>query len=213
MKLTSLSKSVRSFGLIAMLSVLVTTTLQQPIQAQTVAKDKNGVCTTLPEGVFYQEFGGITFSPAQKAAYRKIEAKINKRYKVISDNTRPVVLPGAGLSMYPKPKVFEEKASEINAAMSDPEILKLSTAQQIEVLTKKYGKYATFSFAEALVYTPKQIAEGKRIGRDFEAQTMAILTPNQQKIYKVNLALQQRIQACVEPDNIPFDRIISPLPY
>jgi hypothetical protein len=211
MKLTSLSQSVRTIGLMAILSVMVSTTLQHPIQAQTVAKDKDGACTVLPQGVFYQEFGGITFSQKQKTAYRKIEAKINKRYKVISDNTRPVALPEAGLAMYPKPKVFEEKASEIDAAMSDPEILKLSTAQQIEVLTKKYGKYATFSFAEALVYTPKQIAEGQRIGRDFEAQTMAILTPEQQKIYQVNLALQRRIQFCVGPT--PFDRVISPLPY
>jgi hypothetical protein len=213
MKLTSLSKSIRTIGLMAMLSAVVATSLQQPVQAQTVAKDKNGVCTTLPEGVFYQEFGGITFSPAQKAAYRKIEAKINRRYKVISDNTKLVVIPDGGLSVEFKPGIGDKKANEINDASLKMVQDGLSTAQQIKLLTQKYGKYAIFSFPKAAVYTPEQIAEGKRIGRDFEAQTMAILTPNQQKIYKVNLALQQRIQACVEPDNIPFDRIISPLPY
>jgi hypothetical protein len=83
----------------------------------------------------------------------------------------------------------------------------------VKRLTKKYGKYAIFERPKAVVvYTPEQVAKGKQIGRDFEAQTMAILTPEQQKIYKVNLALQQRIRACV-PDDTPADRIISPLPY
>jgi hypothetical protein len=151
MKLTSLSKAVRAIGAIAALSLLFGTTVQPPVQAQTVAQDDNGVCNVLPEGVFYQEFGGITFSPEQKAAYRKIEAAINARYEVISAN------------------------------------------------------------AQTIVYTPEQIAEGNQIGLDFEAQTIAILTPEQQPIYQSNLALQRRIQACVGPT--PFNRIISPLPY
>jgi hypothetical protein len=84
MKLTSLSKSVRTIGLMAMLSVLVTTTLQQPIQAQTIAKDKNGACTPLPKGVFYQEYGGITFSSEQKLAYQKSMVKVKKRFATLN---------------------------------------------------------------------------------------------------------------------------------
>jgi hypothetical protein len=52
-----------------------------------------------------------------------------------------------------------------------------------------------------------QLSLSKRIDRDFEAQTMPIITPNQQEVYKGNLALQQRIQACDT-----YDRIMSPLP-
>ena len=162
--------------LTALLTVTATGTLQQPVQAQEappnfspLAKDKNGVCTQLPQGVFYEEFGGITFSSEQKSAYREIEAKINKRYNAISE-------------------------------------------EQFRLLTKEYGKYAKFYTSKATVYSPEQIAEGKRIGRDFEAQTMAILTPEQQKIYKVNLALQERMRDC-GPRDSPFDRIISSLPY
>jgi hypothetical protein len=221
MQFTFLSKAVRATlsekicanSLMAMLSIVVATTLQQPVQAQSlIAKDKNGVCAPLPAGVFYQEFGGITFSPTQKAAYRKIEAKINKRYKVISDNAKSVDIPDGVLGVQLRPGVPNEKADEINVAVVKMSNDGLSTSQQAKLLTQKYGKYAIFSLGKTTVYTPEQIAKGRRIGRDFEAQTMAILTPEQQKIYKLNLALQQRVQACGTSDT-PFDRIISPLPY
>jgi hypothetical protein len=191
---------------------MVATALQQPIQAQTIGKDDNGVCAPLPQGVYYQEFSGIKFSPAQKAAYRKIEAKINKRYKVISDNTKEVVVPGGGLAIYFKEGIGDRKATEISDVSLKMSRDNLSTDKQIKLLTKKYGKYGIFSPTTSLVYTPEQIALGHKIGRDFEAQTMAILTPEQQKIYQVNLTLQRRIQACSLPPQ-PFDRIISPLPY
>jgi hypothetical protein len=212
MNRTSLSKSVRTIGLMAVLSVLVATTLQQPVQSQAIAKDNNGVCAPLPEGISYQEFEGIKFSPSQKLAYRKIEAKIQKRYKVISDNTREVVVPGGGLAIYFKEGIGDRKATEISDVSLKMSRDKLSTDKQIKLLTKKYGKYGIFSPTTSLVYTPEQIALGHKIGRDFEAQTMAILAPEQQKIYQVNLTLQRRIQACSLPPQ-PFDRILSPLPY
>lgn len=212
MKRNSLSKSVRNFNLVAILSVMVAATFQQPIQAQTIGKNDKGVCAPLPQGVFYQEFDGIKFSPAQKAAYRKIEAKIQKRYKVISDNTKEVVMPDGGLTTYFKPGTSDKKAHEISDASLKLIQANLSTAEQVKRLTKKYGKYGIFELPKASVYTPEQIALGHKIGRDFEAQTMTILTPEQQKIYRVNLALQRRIQACSVPAQ-PFDRILSPLPY
>jgi hypothetical protein len=212
MTLTSFSKTVRSIGLMTMLFVPIATVPQQPVQSQTVAQDKNGVCTVLSDGTFYQEFGGIKFSPKQKVAYRKIEAKINKRYKVISDNQKLVVLPGASLAIYFKPGIGDRKATEISDVSLKLTLDKVSDAEQVKVLTKKYGRYANFFLAQSIIYTPTQIADGRQIGRDFEAQTMTILTPEQQNIYKVNLALQKRIQACSVPEQ-PFDRIISPLPY
>ncbi len=213
MQLTSLSKSFRAAGLMTLLSVMVATTLQQPVQAQNVlAKDKNGVCTPLPEGVFYQEFGGITFSPAQKLAYRKIEAKIQERFKVVVDQGKETVIPGSGLTIEFKPGIGDKKAHEISDVTLKTPYVNLSTPKQVELLTQKYGKYAIFSVAKSTIYSPEVVAQGKRISRDFEAQTMAILTPEQQKIYKTNLALSARIRACGLSDT-PIDRLISPLPY
>jgi hypothetical protein len=214
MKLTALSKSVRSIGLMTMLSVTVATAQQQPVQAQfgVLAKDSNGACVPLPNGIYYQEFGGITFSSEQKTAYRRIEAKIKERFKVIVDNGREVVIPDGGLTVEFKPGISTEKANEINDASVKMARDNLSTAMQVKLLTKKYGEYAKFSLPKATIYTPEQIAEGKRISRDLEAQTMTILTSEQQKIYRANLALQQRIRAC-DPLDTPFDRYMSPLPY
>jgi hypothetical protein len=161
MKLTSLSKSVKSIGLVTLLSVMVSTTAQQSTQAQDIppgfgvlALDNNGAC--VPQKLFYQEFKGITFSPEQKAAYRVIEGRLRATYEALSANIK----------------------------------------------TAPNG---------AMLWTPEQLAEGQQAGRDLEAQTMALLTPEQRPIYQANLALQRRIQACSEP--IPFDRIMSSLPY
>ena len=219
MKLTSLSKSVRSIGLMTLLSATIGTTLQQPVQAQeappnfsVLAKDKNGVCSPLPQGVFYQEFGGITFSPEQKAAYRKFDAEARKRYKPIIDNPKKVIDPDGPVGIEFRPGIGDKKAFEIVDALDVLIRRKLSTAQQVEALTKSYGQYAIFSPPEGISYSPKQISEGKRITRNWEAQTMAILTPKQQKIYKANLALQDRIMDCGIRDQ-PIDRLLSPAPY
>jgi hypothetical protein len=205
MQRISLSKSVRTFGLMSILSVMVATTLQQPVQAQSkgnkVPTTTDGTCAPLPKGVFYQEFGGITFSPAQKAAYRGIEAQIRTRYKTI----------GADFSTEYKPGVSEEKKAEIVDASITLERDNLSSAEQVKILNRKYGQYARFSVNRSMIFTQKKIVEGQQIGLDFEAQTMAILTPEQKKVYAANLAIQRRIQACVDPT--PWARIISPLPY
>jgi hypothetical protein len=213
MKRISLSKSVRTFGVMAILSVTIATSLQQPIQAQSkgnkVPTTADGTCQPLPQGTYYQEFGGITFSENQKEAYRKIEANIRKRYEAIKPQLLPIT--GAGLSIEYRPGIGDKKALEIEAASAEMVRKKLPITQQMEQLTKKYGRFAKFSVMEGEIYTQKQIAEGQQTGLDFEAQTMAILTPEQRRVYAANLAIQRRIQACVDPT--PFARIMSPLPY
>jgi hypothetical protein len=158
MKLTLLSKSVRAIGLTAMLSVMVATTLQQPIQAQSkgnkVPTTADGTCAPLPEGTYYKEYGGITFSSEQKAAYQKSMAKVKKRF------------------------------AALNAAI-----------ERINIYYPNAG----------------HIAAGQQIGLDFEAEMMSAFTPEQQKIYRTNLAIQRQIQACVPPT--PWAKIMSPDPF
>jgi hypothetical protein len=88
MKRASLSKSVGTFGLMAMLSAVLATMLQQPIQAQSkgnkVPTTADGTCAPLPGGIYYKEFGGITFSSEQKAAYQKSMAKVKKRFAALN---------------------------------------------------------------------------------------------------------------------------------
>jgi hypothetical protein len=210
-----ISKSIRAVGAIAVLSIMIGAA-QQPVQAQTVAQDENGVCTALPEGIFYQEFGGITFSPMQKAAYRTIEARINERYAALYATLRTVEDPSRSVSIAFKTEagsgaMTPEKYAEYDARVTALAVSQVSSDEQVRLINQEFGEYVEASIAQVLAYTPEQVAEGQRIGLDFEAQTMAILSAEQKPIYETNLALQRRIQACGEPT--PFARILSPLPY
>jgi hypothetical protein len=211
-----ISKSIRAVGAIAVLSLMVGATVPQPAQAQMVALDENGVCTALPEGVFYQEFAGITFSPIQKAAYRAIEARINARYAALAATLRTVEDPDRSVAVTFKTEagsnaMSAEKYAEYDARLTALQIAQVPGDEQVRLINQEFGEYVEASIAQVAADTPEQIAEGVQIGLDFEAQTMAILTPEQKPIYETNLALQRRIQAC----NVatPFARIISPLPY
>jgi hypothetical protein len=215
MKRTSLSKSVRTFGLMAMLSVLVATTLQQPIQAQSkgnkVPTTADGTCAPLPEGTTYQEFGGITFSQKQKQTYRKSAAKLAKKVKAITSAPTLVDDPERSTVIYFNDWIGDKKTAEINAMMDSLKRDKVPSDKRVELINKKYGKYAKASIVQFSIYTPEQITAGQQAGLDFEAEMMSIFTPEQQKTYRANLAIQRRIQACSEPD--PNAKIISPLPF
>ncbi|KAM3106511.1 hypothetical protein [Phormidesmis sp. 146-33] len=211
MQFTSLSKAVRALGSIAVLSVMVGT-LVQPVQAQgKVPSTENSVCVPLPEGVFYQEFGGITFSPAQKAAYRKIEAKMKERFAALSATLKTVEDPNRSVSIAINKPMGEQVYAEYDAMVTALGSAQVPGDEQVKLINQKFGKYVEASISQVAADTPEQIAEGQQIGLDFEAQTMAILTPEQRPIYQANLAIQRQIQACTAPS--PFARIISPLPY
>jgi Spy/CpxP family protein refolding chaperone len=59
------------------------------------------------------------------------------------------------------------------------------------MLTKKYGKYATFSVSNRIVLTQKQFLERNSIERNYEAQVLSILTPEQQKTYQANILIKR----------------------
>jgi hypothetical protein len=200
MKLTSLSKSGRSIGLTAMLSVMVATALQQPIQAQSKGDKDATFCVMKLGDKLFSEFDGITFSREQDKAYQKIKAARNKRF---SDLNKTYVYEdgpedGAFSNEY-KPGIGDKKIKEIQDAQDALYRKGFLNGKVRRLLTEKYSKYATFTVGKVLNYTPRQIVTGKRIWRDFEAQMMAILTPEQQKIYKAQLAVILALESCVPP--------------
>jgi hypothetical protein len=215
MKRTSLSKSVRTIGLMAMLSVTIATTLQQPVQAQSkgnkVPTTTDGTCAPLPQGIVYQEFGGITFSPTQKTAYNKNYAKLRKAYEALANAAPKVNSPDGAVNLYFNDGIGDKKTAEINAMHDALWADKVPGNKIVELINKKHSKYAKAVVAQYDVYTQAQITTGQQAGLDFEAGMMSAFTPKQQKTYAANLAIQRRIQACSDP--IPFAKIISPLPF
>jgi hypothetical protein len=214
MKRTSLSKSFRTIGLMAMLSVTIATTLQQPIQAQSKGdkiptKDATA-CITLPEGkTFFNEFEGMTFSRKQDKAYLKIQADRNKKSLALSETY--VYEDGSEDGVFSneyKPGIGDKKIKEIRATQDALYRKGFPNGKVRKLLTEKYSKYATFPLGKVLNFTPKQIATGKKIWRDFEAQVMAILTPEQQKIYQAKLVTILGLEACT-PDDPTSPRMFS----
>jgi hypothetical protein len=200
MNRNSLSKSVPVFGLMAMLSVMVATALPQSVQAQGKIQAKIATaCVPLPEGGFFVEFQGIKFSPQQEVAFRKISASMGAKGAALIKRVRTELFPDASLEIVMKnglrsdnDKIGIEILKATDAMFRD----KVPIANQVEELTKKYGQSATFSSSRRLVFTSKQLAEKDRITRDFEAQILSILTPEQQQIYRANLATKRGFDAC-----------------
>jgi hypothetical protein len=197
MKRTSLSKSFRTFGLMAMLSVLVATTLQQPVQAQKSTQLKAPAsCNLKLKDGFFVEFQGIKFTPKQEAAYKRISAKIGKEAEAQMKNVGTEPNPDAPIRVITNEGIGDKKYREILDAVETLMRAKVSTKEQIRLMTEQYGQYATFSQQSRLRFTPEQIAAKEKMNRDFEAQMMSIFTPQQQKVYRANLVIKRQIEAC-----------------
>jgi Spy/CpxP family protein refolding chaperone len=197
MKLTSLSKAVRTIGLMTALSLLVSTTVQQMANAQAqngIATESETACVPLPEGGFFFDFQGIELTPEQLAAFRRFSAELSERATAMDVQTVP--LPGGGSSLSMKGEVSQEMEKELMAAFDAITLDQVPDSEQVDEFNERYGQYAEFALATRLVFTPEQIAENDEINRAFEAQMLSIFTPEQQQIYRANLAIKRGIEAC-----------------
>jgi uncharacterized surface protein with fasciclin (FAS1) repeats len=82
MKRTSLSKSVRTIGLMALLSAVVATTFQQPVPAQAASAINPALkvtCVPVAEGEFVYVFKDLKLSPQQLAAYDRLDKTVLKK--------------------------------------------------------------------------------------------------------------------------------------
>ncbi|MBE9013848.1 hypothetical protein IQ250_27035, partial [Pseudanabaenaceae cyanobacterium LEGE 13415] len=141
MKLTSLSKSAQTIGLMFLLSALVGATVQQSVQAQNRVPTRfEKSCSAWTSEGIYSEFKGIEFTPQQKAAYQRFFDETNAKNGAIF------------------------RAVRRDNVRRDP--------------------------------TPEQNAEMDRNLRRLEAQTLSILTPEQQKVYQENLIVKRALEDC-----------------
>jgi uncharacterized surface protein with fasciclin (FAS1) repeats len=215
MKLTSFSKVTRPLVLMTLLSVIVGSIAQQSFQAQAQNRTQpkaqpsaqaqnqpQDLINCLPGFIdtISFDFQGIIFSPQQEPAFEKLSAELDKR---LATELGPVQTDpnyeGGGVDYFMKEglgaqvdRIFAE-ISEASATMSRN---KVSPNRQVELLTQKYGQYATFSTDKRFLYTREQIAIREKLKRDFDAQMMAILTPAQQTIYRANTGTDRGLGTC-----------------
>lgn len=203
MKRNSLYKSVFTFGsmamlsgLMVMLSVLVATTLQQPIQAKSKVQPKTPtVCVPLPSGITFLDLQGLEFSPKQQVELKQIFDTLTLKSEALDKRIKKEKSRGY-LVTATREKIDDKIRQEIDAATAAVEADGIPDANQLKGLTKKYGQYATFSIEPLSVLTPKQIVERDKITSDMEYQIMSILTPEQQKVFRANLVIKRGIEAC-----------------
>jgi hypothetical protein len=189
MKLTSLSKTVRTISLITILSAIEGMSLVQTAQAQAIPAGKPGsVCSDAyfanPDYMYtpvtekqrkaVSEFGG---NPARMKRMERIWAKSNT-FSVALDapvgyvakvvNGKPVAIPS-------------KLAKEMYDAAFNANRYPKATRKRVVELNQKYANYATFGQQLNLIFSPEQIRENTKIIREFSAYTASVMTSEQRQ--------------------------------
>jgi hypothetical protein len=185
MQLTSLSTTVRTIGLIAILSAIQGMSLVKTAQAQ-ADPNAEAVCTAAyfeDPGYMYQ-----AATPQQEEAidrYSQDPDGIARAERVISEITT-FSAPLDSYMGYVINKVNGKEVSippAIRRAM-DQGINRAPTKEnrrRVAELNKKYGQYATFGQNIILILSPEQVKEQDKIIYDYLAYIKSLLTPQQQK--------------------------------
>jgi hypothetical protein len=198
MKLTSLSKSVRTIGLMAaVLPVLVATTLQQTVQAQNeVLTDSETSCGNVFTPL--NELEGIQFTPEQDAAYQRFREEVDAKNGAIYRSAPLAPEPLTGLSFGDEREpVSPEMQAKIIAEFDVITLDEIPDRDQAKAFKETYGKYAELEIGERNSEpTPEQYAEMDNNIRNLETQIPSILTPEQQKVYQANLVMKRAFEAC-----------------
>jgi hypothetical protein len=185
MQLTSLSTTIRTIGLIAILSAIQGMSLVKAAQAQ-ADPNAGAVCTAAyfeDPGYMYQ-----AATPQQEEAinrYSQDPDRIKRSERMMAEITTfsaPLDSPMG----YVINKVNGKEVSippAIRRAM-DQGINRDSTKdnrRRVAELNKKYGQYATFGQNINLILSPEQVKEQDQDIYDLLAYIKSLLTPQQQK--------------------------------
>lgn len=217
MKLTLLSKTIGTLGLIAALSAVVGTGVQQAAQAQAEtdplsqldsvaqAERQARYCagdrsfSVVPEQyqvgdgtIFAYDFMGIEFSPEQDTAYEKITAEATVAAAAIMERTATQQdLVNGPVSFASYGDVPSDVQAKIDAVYLPSNADRTIPSQQrADTLNEQFGQYGEFTVQVENVFTPEQIIENEQMDRDIQAATLAILEPKQQQVYLENLSMK-----------------------
>jgi hypothetical protein len=206
MKRTALSQSIRTIGLVAMLSIAVIPNLTKIAQAQgsvqtrssaDAARDRacmrvfKELGETDGNGTFYDDFKGLNLTDRQKKSEQALNAKKDAKITAVSSDIISVpesltfsAAPGVSI-----PPTIQAAIDKVNDSRPD--------VNQAAALDRKFGKYGRFIVGSYLNYyaTPNAQAKLDKISQDYYTQLENIMTPAQKPQYRKNLAGRLKINA------------------
>jgi hypothetical protein len=199
MKLTFLSKTLGTIGLIAVLSTIVGTSVQKTAEAQTEAQTEEQAVVDQPEKFCNQTFPqdhpyfyteGVDFSAEQMEAFNVITAAFDEKAAIIRNSAQEVIDPDAPVYFVPL-EGLNLTLEEMTELMEVTGTVALSaTPDQVDALNEQFGQYGEFGASPTLVTTPEQDRQIEANDQESIVQILAILTPEQQAKFRENLALQ-----------------------
>jgi hypothetical protein len=188
MKLTSLSKSVRTIGLITLLSAIQGMSMVQTAQAQ-AKPQKNSACTA----AYFDDPGYMYNPPYDKLKAReKVRSALPKyqeqakRSDRMMDEITTFSAPLDSPMGYVIKKVNGKDVSippNIKRAI-DQGVSRAPTndnRKRVAELNKKYGQYATFGQNITLILSPEQQQERVQETYEYLADLAAMMTPEERK--------------------------------
>jgi hypothetical protein len=188
MKLTSLSKSVCTIGLITLLSAIQGMSMVQTAQAQ-AKPQKSSACTAA-----YFDNPGYMYNPSEKAQkarekVRSASPKLQEQFKRAEKMMDEITTFSAHLDSamgYVIKKVNGKEVSippNIKRAI-DQGVSRAPTndnRKRVAELNKKYGQYATFGQNITLILSPEQQQERVQETYEYLADLAAMMTPEERK--------------------------------
>lgn len=225
MKLTLLLKTIGILSLIAALSTVVGTSIQQNVKAQTQEGTESSATVPTASQVdekvclaaypqdqvredgtaSFDDFQGLALSPNQIEELNKIDAATSETYSRIVASGVRVADPDSTVEYEPIVGTLEDMPPEIERPIIKRRgALIETTMDAIEiaaVMNAEFGQYAEFGPGTKIIYTPEQEAALKANTQNFDTRFFAILTPEQQQKLQENKGISSEIrEACGIPE-------------
>ena len=198
MKLTLLSRTIGTMGLIAAIATIVAPGIQQPAQAQ--LEDINVPADIDDKACIASGFNSFYQLQNIELSYDQIK-EIFALQRLQADTTEQLINSypaeddlGGSYAFYTKPGAII--TPEISAAM-DATSLKFTSGkalrEQIAAANEQFGQYGEFGIWQNVILTPERRAEMSQLKADFDTRYLSVLTPQQQQQYQENLATKSKI--------------------
>jgi hypothetical protein len=188
MKLTSLSKSVRTIGLITLLSAIQGMSMVQTAQAQ-AKPQKSSACTAAyfddPGYMYNPPYDKLKALEKVRSASPKYQEQFKRAEKMMEEITTfsaPLDSPMGyvikkmnGKDVSIPPNIRRAIDQGVNRAPTN------ENRKRVAELNKKYGQYATFGQNITLILSPEQQKERVQETYEYLADLAAIMTPEERK--------------------------------